>query len=109
MVFVTVWLFWSVVALPAVLLIVSQIYAMRAQDAKNRFVVLLVPDVSAERVAGEHADRFDLNLIEVWDASVKGYTALVPVRRVRALRADERVVSVQPIDTDELARRWLPE
>ena len=106
--FVTIWLFWTLVAMPIVLLLASQVYVMRSQDAKGRYTVLLDAEATTKTVVGEHADRFGIEAVEVWSASVKGYTALVPVRRLKALRADERVVSVEPVDVDELSDRWRP-
>lgn len=106
---VNVWLFWMLVALPPMLLVAAQVYVMSAQDGRDRFIVLLSGEEAAGKVALDHAVRYRLTVIEVWDASVKGYTAVVPTRRLAALRKDPRVESVELLETDELAQRWLPE
>jgi uncharacterized membrane protein len=97
-------LFVMLVASPVVLMVAAQVYAMRAQSAKDNYVVLTTQGTDSAAVASEHARRFGVTVLKVWNG---GYDALIVSRRLRKIIADERVHDVQQREAVESVDRWL--
>lgn len=95
------------VAMPPVLMAIAHVYAVFAQDVKQHYIVFLRPKAPVSKVTAEHARRYKLHVDHVFDSSVKGYSALVPLRRVRALRADRWVLRVEGREVVESNDRWV--
>ena len=90
------------VGMPFVLMAGAHLYAITAQDKKVRYVVVLDPRVrSTQRVVEDHIKRYQISVDWTWDASVKGYSALVPVKQVAALEQDRRVQSIQRREAED--------
>ena len=89
------------VATPIALMISAQVYAMRAQDSLGRFVVLTGNDIDPADVAHEHRRRFGVRILDVWRSSESGYSATIPLRKVRKIEADYRVRSIFAHEDEE--------
>ena len=87
-------------ALPAVLMATAHVYAMATQDRKARFVILLLPGARLDEAASEHARRHRL-VVERKFPAVNAYTALVPLRSLKHLEADSRVLRLERREIDE--------
>jgi len=68
-------------------------------------VVLLDNRVtSVENVIAQHERRFQVSVVQTWDAASKGYRARIPVKCLDELAADHRVQLVKPWETDEFRK-----
>jgi hypothetical protein len=97
-------LFVLLVAMPVILMVAAQVFAMRAQSAKDNYVVVAETGVDSAQLAAEHTKRFGVVVRSVWEG---GYDGLILSRRVHRVRADERVHEVQHRETAESFDRWL--
>ena len=59
-------------------------------------------------VAREHAQRYGAEVLYTYQYAIKGFAARLPERRLEQVRADERVVYVEPDQTAEIAAQTLP-
>jgi len=71
--------------------------AAHAATAPRRYVVQLKDSVTdPDAVAADHAGRYGARVAYVYRRALKGYAAVIPSSRVKAVRADARVAKVEP-------------
>lgn len=92
-----VWGFFLLVVLPPILMGLSHLYAISAQDNGDWYVVSLDSRIrSVDKVMADQVARFQLTIDAHWDSpAAKGYSAFVPRKNVVALSQDKRTVSMQ--------------
>lgn len=81
----------------------------QGEGPPERYIVTLRDDIRNPRaVANEHAREHNARVRHVYEHALRGYSARIPERRVAALRADERVVSVVEDTQVSIAAQALP-
>ena len=94
-------LFFFLISLPPLLMAAAHVYAVFSQDVKDHYIVVLRDRTSSALVAQEHVERFGIQVEQVWDSSVKGYSAVISVKKASIIQRDRRVLRVERREEDE--------
>ncbi len=80
-----------------------------AEQAADRYIVVLKDDAGRPSdVASEQAQEHGLQVKHSYQRVLKGYSAIIPERRVEAVRSDERVLSVEKDQPVQAFAQTLP-
>jgi subtilisin family serine protease len=74
----------------------------------ERVIVVLKPGSDPAAVAKSHARRYGLDVGHVYGHALRGYSAIVPAGKAKALRADDRVAFVSRDGTVHATAQTLP-